>query len=280
MSAILKLNANIEFRFVVALYIEALPIIEYYNLKLTDYIGYTNKIYRNKYKTIWLILSGIGNTKAAKAVNVLHKISNHTQNSLWINIGIAGHISFKLGQLFEIKKVTYINDKNSLYFSNSLINCFNIHETCSVDIPERTFKDNYIYDMESYGFIKSVEKFSLRENICILKVISDNVKEKPTNYKSFAYKHIKKHIEMINIGLLDYSKEIQIKHLDNVSLLKLLNEKYHITFYNNKKIKNLMPQLMVIIGNDLIKKEIESSKSLKSLINSFEEKLKGYILKI
>ena len=34
MSIILKSHANIEFKFVVALYSEALPIIEYYNLPI------------------------------------------------------------------------------------------------------------------------------------------------------------------------------------------------------------------------------------------------------
>ena len=62
--------------------------------------------------------------------------------------------------------------------------------------------------------------------------------------------------------------------------MKLLNNKYHITFYNTKKKKNLMPKLIIIMGKNLIRKEIESSKSLKVLINSFEEKLKSYILKI
>ena len=46
MSIILKSYANIEFRFVVALKSEALPIIEFYNLKLADFTGYVNKIYK------------------------------------------------------------------------------------------------------------------------------------------------------------------------------------------------------------------------------------------
>ena len=160
MSIILKSYANIEFRFVVAVYSEALPIIEYYNLKLINYNHCVNKIYKNKNNNIWLILSGIGNKKAEKAVNSLYEISNLNHNALWINIGIAGHATFKPGQLYEIKKVIYIKNDKNFYYSNSLLNCFEMHECCSVDIQEKAFKDNYIYEMESYGFIKTVEKNS------------------------------------------------------------------------------------------------------------------------
>ena len=91
-----------------------MPIIELYNLKLAECNDYINKIYNNKSKTIWLIISGIGNKKAINAVNFLFEISNCNHNSLWINIGIAGHKRFKPGKLYEIKKVTYI--KNNKVF--------------------------------------------------------------------------------------------------------------------------------------------------------------------
>ena len=257
-----------------------MPIIEFYNLKLAECTDYINKIYNNKSNTIWLIISGIGNKKAIKAVNFLYEISNCNHNSLWINIGIAGHIKFKPGKLYEIKKVTYIKNNKVFYYSNSLISCFEMHEACSVDKQEKKFKDNYIYDMESYGFIQSVEKICLRENICILKVISDNSENQPSNYKVFAYDYIKKNIEIINKGLVNYAKEIKTNALDHSGIMNVLNQKYHITFYNNKKIQNLMPKLMIIMGYNSIVNEIGYSKSLKALINSFEEKLKSYILKI
>ena len=68
-------------------------------------------------------------------------------------------------------------------------------------------------------------------------------------------------------------------NLNYNTVLDVLNQKYHITFYNNKKIQNLIPKLMIIIGYNSIINEIGNSKSLKALINSFEEKLKSYILK-
>ena len=134
--------------------------------------------------------------------------------------------------------------------------------------------------MESYGFIQSVEKICLRENICILKVISDNSENQPSNYKVFAYDYIKKNIEIINKGLVSYANEIKKNNLDYSGVMDVLNQKYHITFYNNKKIQNLMPKLMIIMGYNSIINEIGHSKSLKALINSFEEKLKSYILTI
>lgn len=210
----------------------------------------------------------------------MYEISNCNHNSLWINIGIAGHNRFKPGQLYEIKKVTYIKNNKVFYYSNSLISCFKMHEACSVDKQEKKFKDNYIYDMESFGFIQSVERICLRENICILKVISDNSEKQPSNYKVFAYDNIKKNIEIINKGLVSYANEIKKNDLDYSAVMDVLNQKYHITFYNNKKIQNLIPKLMIIMGYNSIINEIGYSKSLKALINSFEEKLKSYILKI
>ena len=84
---------------VVAMKREALPLINYWNLKLNS-----KKFYSNKKKGINLIISGIGKKKSEKATVYLAEKTN--ENSFFLIIGIAGHKDFKLGEIILVSKVT------------------------------------------------------------------------------------------------------------------------------------------------------------------------------
>ena len=104
--------------FLVALKYEALPIIDYFELTLNDK-KYRN-IFCNVEKNIFLNITGIGIQNAKKAVAKLKQLNNN-KNDIWVNIGIAGHKTFKVGAIYEIKKVICSNNKNT-FFTNSFYN--------------------------------------------------------------------------------------------------------------------------------------------------------------
>ena len=64
------------------------------------------------------------------------------------------------------------------------------------------------------------------------------------------------------------------------NLLKVISNKYHITFYNRKKIESLIKKILIIQNKNLVEREIIQSSSLNQLINLYEDKLNNYLLKI
>ena len=92
--------------FLIALKHEAIPIIDYFELTHNDK-KYEN-IFSNVEKNVFLIITGIGIQNAKKAVTKLKQLNNNKDN-IWVNIGIAGHETFKEGSIYEIKKVISSN---------------------------------------------------------------------------------------------------------------------------------------------------------------------------
>ncbi len=261
--------------YVVALEQEALPIIEYYKLKA---IKGKLKVFKNLGNNIWLIISGIGSRKSSSAVKYLYKISKSKKDMIWINIGIAGHRNYEPGSILDIKKVT--NNKGEVYYTSSILNNIKTNISLCVDTPEIRYKGDYVYDMESYGFIKSADKVTIKEFIFIFKIISDNLKYKPISYKKFAYKNIKDNIKRIDEILSQNILYLSKSFVSTESVMKLITKKFHVTFYNKKKLANILSRILLLNNIEEIKKEIRNQNNINDLLNSFETKLKNFIVEL
>ena len=262
--------------FLVALKHEALPIIDYFELTLS------NKKYRNIYsnaeKNVFLIISGIGIQNAKKAVTKLKQL-NYNKDDIWVNIGIAGHEKFKVGSIYEVKKVISNNNENT-FFTNSFYNKVPTSTICCVNKEEKKYNNKYLYDMESFGFLEALDSLTIKENIFIFKIVSDNLQFKPKSYKNFAISFISKHIRKID-NILDQYKNKPFENFYDINLiLNIIKNKYHVTFYNKKKLEKILIKIFIIRDQKEIKNDVLISKSLNSLIKKLESYLTKFILKI
>ena len=262
--------------FLVALKHEALPIIGYFELTLNDK-KYRN-IFSNVEKNIFLIITGIGIQNAKKAVAKLKQLNNN-KNDIWVNVGIAGHKTFKVGSIYEVKKVISRNNENT-FFTNSFYNEVPTGTICCVNEEEKEYNNKYLYDMESYGFLEALDSLTIKENIFVFKVVSDNLQFKPKSYKNFAISFISKHIRKIDNILDQYRNKPLENFYDITSMLDIIKNKYHITFYNKKKMEKILTKIFVIKNHKEIEYDVLISKSLNSLIKKFEGYLKKFTLKI
>ena len=262
--------------FLVALKHEALPIIDYFELTLNDK-KYRN-IFSNVEKNIFLIITGIGIQNAKKAVAKLKQLKNN-KNDIWVNIGIAGHETFKVGSIYEIKKVISSNNKN-IFFTNSFYNKVPTSTICCVNKEEKKYNNKYLYDMESYGFLEALDSLTIKENIFMFKIVSDNLQFKPKSYKNFAVSFISKHIRKIDTILDKYRNKPPESFYDISLILNIIKNKYHVTFYNKKKLEKILTKIFIIKSQKEIKNDVLVSKSLNGLIKKYESYLTKYILKI
>ena len=162
---------------VVAMEREAKPLINYWNLKKN-----TEKIFSDKKKRINLIVSGIGKKKAENATN--HIAEKTSINSFFLNIGIAGHRDYKLGEIVLVSKVTDNKTKYNWYPSLLWETKIKTSPLVTVGFPKIRYKSNLLYDMEASGFFKSARNFVGPEKVQCIKIISDNKKSSILNISS------------------------------------------------------------------------------------------------
>ena len=155
--------------FVVATNSEARPLIDLFKLKKIKDLKQAF-IYANQ--NISLIISGIGKVNAAIGVTQTYYYYNQKNNNIWINIGLAGHKYLKVGDICTINKITD-NETKKIFFP--FVNKFKMqNQECLSVGKQRKNYSSKVYDMESFGFYQSACKYSSKELLQIVKIISDN----------------------------------------------------------------------------------------------------------
>jgi adenosylhomocysteine nucleosidase len=177
--------------FVVAFKGEAQPIIHFYQLEKVEHSPYP--IFCNDQHS--LILSGLGRDHAVSATTALHQVTKK-DNLGWMNLGIAGHGNLTLGEAFLSGKIVDdISDKSfyppQIYQHSLKISTL---QTCSQ--PSSNYDQDLGFDMEAHAFYKTASKFSIRELVQVIKIVSDNPTHKhdqinPSEVPEMIYGHLK-----------------------------------------------------------------------------------------
>ncbi|MFK7862821.1 MAG: hypothetical protein AB8B95_01200 [Pseudohongiellaceae bacterium] len=165
-------NTNPIVNFVVAHSLEAAPVIEKFRLR---------KVKQNTAFPIYeagrfkLVVCGMGKVNAAAGTAYLATVgqNNSIEESIWINLGIAGHQSLRVGETLVIHKVREASTDSVQYpfpIPSTIVSC----ELITVDVPERDYPLDVAYDMEGWAFWETARKFSRLELVQLLKVVSDN----------------------------------------------------------------------------------------------------------
>ena len=160
-----------EINIVVAMKGEATALIKYWDLKPSNI---SKKIFLNKEKKINLLISGIGKNNAEEGTIFLAEKTK--KNSFFLNIGIAGHRDFKLGEIFLVSKVT--DNKTNYNWYPTMLWKTKIQKAplITVRFPKLRYATNALYDMEASGFFKGARKYVGPEMVQSIKIISDNKK--------------------------------------------------------------------------------------------------------
>ncbi|MBU5442343.1 hypothetical protein [Paenibacillus sp. MSJ-34] len=160
----------------VALYCEAKPIIEYYQLK---------KLYAEHpwqqfaAGDIRLIVTGTGPMQAAIGVASLLSRVNRNKRDLLINVGIAGTAAMRLqvGRAVLCHKIVS-RDTSHVYYPDVLIrHRFDegVLETFSrpVTAADRQFVQGELVDMEAAGCLEAAKMFLAPHQTAVVKIVSD-----------------------------------------------------------------------------------------------------------
>ena len=129
-------------------------------------------LYRNR--EMALVLSGPGKEAAREATTWLQESMQSTGNTLWINLGIAGHPHRPLGQ--TILAVTVEDQSSGDRWDCAVPGKLPVEtdRLITLDTPDLDYRQTGVVDMEAAGFYRAAQAFAAAEQIGCIKVISDN----------------------------------------------------------------------------------------------------------
>ena len=218
---------------------EAKPLIDLYRLK-KDRESDQFQIFRNENKS--LTISKIGKIYSAMSVTYTYNRFGANKNQVWINFGLAGHKTFRIGELFYVDKIID-NDtdiQNFPYVHESVNLRMN---TCRTFSKPNKYLDDNLSDMECSGFFDAANFFSSKELIHSLKIISDNkINSIDFNNGELIYDIINKKINLIS-GFIEEIESLWNEFFSKKQIvdqkIKEVVEKLNASFYEKNVISKL-----------------------------------------
>ena len=268
---------------VIALYIEAKPLISLFNLKKDN--TYTKfQVFSNE--NIKLIISGTGKIKSATALTYLISNKDIKENEYIINIGFIASLNnnSQLGDIVYISKIQ--NAYSDTTFYPEIIYKHNFLEgslTTFDKIIDNKIENIEYIDMEAYGFFQTASIFFKKDKIIVLKIISDILKEnvkdrilfdfEDDNLFNESYKKIYDFLlKFVNIPT-DSRNNFNNNEQD---LIKKVLENLKLSDTMTYELFNILKYLKIKYGNiDILKKyeniEINSKVQGKKIFEEIKE---------
>ena len=221
-----------------ALPCEAKPLVEHFDLKKDTSIS-PFAMYFNK--QICLTVTGLGKNAMSAGVAYSQALFGSNNDTVMVNIGIAGHQSHQLGRFFLIDKI--IDADTGRHFYPPLV----VTPTCSTagiqsaSKPQLNYDQQYLCDMESSAFYETATRFSSAELVHCLKIISDNKHLPAENIQA---KHVSllitEHLTTIETILSSLNLLAISIALPEPSQFAPLIERYRFTASEQGQLKNLL----------------------------------------
>ncbi len=241
-------HTEIKLFFFAALSCEAKPIIDHYQLKKLNQ-PHPFSLYQSEDTA--LVISGAGKIAMAGAVAYSMATFNHNPNPVIINIGIAGHSSYALGQLLLADKITdHASTKKTFY--PQWTGTESIKRSALVTVSEADFDypPDCMVDMEASAFYEMSIRFSSMELIHCLKTISDNSQNPGNRINAKTVSGwIEQQLNSIE-QTVDYLLEQQQgTGFETPALFEQLLEEYHFTVSARIRLQTLLHRWQIITDN-------------------------------
>ncbi len=227
-----------------AVYPEAKPLIEFYNLKKNfEVLEFQN--FRGK--NIILSVTGVGGIRVASILSSV-LATEPKEEMFCLLIGVCGtkNESIPLGELFLINKAVQFNTKKRFY--PDIIFGHNFKEN-SIESFDKIITDENIktecelIDMESAYFLEASSIFLPPHKSHVLKIVSDHLDIRHIT-KEFISSIVEKNIHKIdkfikNIEKFLSSSKREILSKEEIKVLEKISEKISLTHYMKNELFEL-----------------------------------------
>lgn len=219
-----------------ALPCEAKPLVAHFKLK-KDTMAQPFAVYLNA--ELCLTVTGLGKSAMAAGIAYTQALFSGSEAPVLLNIGIAGHQHYALGELFLINKITDIDSQKSHYppliFTPPCATA--AIETASR--PQLGYDREALCDMEASAFYETAVRFTSGELVHCLKVISDNALSPAENIQPKQVAAlIAAQLAPIETLLTELSALAKLIAVQEPQQFAALTQHYHFTVSEQGQLKN------------------------------------------
>ncbi len=201
------------------------------------------------------------------------------KNNIWVNFGIAGHIAHNIGKIFLINKIID-RETNTNYFPHIIKNCNLNQNSCMTYSKQNFIYTNDLSDMEASGFFMSAEKYSTKEMISSIKIISDNKKERiDFSDKKKVYEIIKPKVKQISLYKEDILKIWKKFYLSKTTIdekVKKILENSKLSFFQKKEYTKIL-EIYFLNCDKKSSQKIDFSENFVEKIKLIKQKIQNEI---
>lgn len=239
----------------VSLYVEAKPIIEYYDLK-RDIGDRYYQIFKND--GIILIITGVGKIACAAATS--HMLSKYLpdDNDIIINIGICGAKNdVEIGTAYLINKIKDHGTGKDYYTDILIEHKLNESSIETFDKPVENVNNlsEALCDMESSGFYLSSAKYIEQHRIFLIKIVSDRIGVDTVD-KNLAINIVANNINNIDMFIKtvqkSFKRELGIFQRDELDLINKISGNLKLTKSQREILYKECLHYKVRTGKDIL----------------------------
>lgn len=257
--------------FFTALPCEAKPLIAHFSLK-KEMAFQEFSLYRNA--EYCLTVTGLGKTAMAAGTAYTLALMGKAQNPVLINIGVAGHKKYPLGEFFIAEKIID-GDSGRNYYPQLVyeIPC-RTESICTVSKPHNQYEQEHLYDMEASAFYETAARFTTGELIQSLKVISDNASSPSDTIRAKQVSRwIDESLETLEKLITEMTGlQRQIETVEPVFYRQAV-KKWHFTVSEQVKLKNALLRWDVLMDGKQPEMKESAMHKGKDVLRWLERKM-------
>ena len=256
--------------FYVALHCEAKPLIAYYKLK-KDLSIQAFAVYGHD--DVCLTITGLGKTAMAAGIAYTQAVFKSSFPVL-VNVGIAGHRDYALGDLYLASKIVDLDSQRCFY--PPLVTKTDIVSSSvfTKATSQLTYDHTALCDMEASAFYETAIRFTSSELVQCLKVVSDNQQQPAINLQTEQVSNfISKQIDSL-IRFIKQLSELPITEPE-IPLFDELIQRYHFTVSAKARLQSLLHHWSVLTDNQPLMIDAIQFKHSKDVLGWLELRLKS-----
>lgn len=249
---------------VVALSAEAQRLCEWFKLsRLNDPVM---TVFSNQQQSIYLIVSDVGQLKVASSV--AYFCGRYHASPILLNFGIAGSQVFSRGELVAINKI--IGSQN--YYPDFSWQQKILSTQCESRMKAQPdYPAEGVVDCEAAGFYVSANRFVVRENIRLLKLISDTNHQEMQQVDKSLVKHlIAQHKEALTQAMAEClalaESEVEVTNSD----YHILMDRFHFSRYQSHQLFDLCRRYQALFQHSVLDK-LQDSDNARDVLQTISE---------
>lgn len=254
-----------------ALPAEAKPLVDYFKLKkrvtVTPFAVY-------EHDGVCLTVTGLGKTAMAAGVAYTQALFMPVA-PVMLNVGIAGHQSHALGQLYQADKIIDA-DSQKRYYPSLVVSppCPTWCVQTSAQ-PQLDYNHAHLCDMEASAFYETAVRFTTNVGIASFKVVSDNADSPATLIVApQASALIGAHLAPIGAWLNTANAMLAYLRTTESGLAKQLLQTYHFTANEQVQLTALLSRWVLVSNDQPLMMDESSLPNAKAVLRWLEMRIK------